>query len=53
MDCSRGVAYEALNAVLSDDHNAEAGDAALQRDPRASGIREGEMGLQRSHSTSL
>ena len=30
MDCPRSAAREALHVVLSDDHNAEAGDAALR-----------------------
>jgi hypothetical protein len=47
MDCSRSVAYEALNSVLSDDHSAEAGDAALREILARVASEEGEDGLQR------
>jgi hypothetical protein len=46
MDDSRR-AYEALNAVLSDDHSPEAGDAALREIIAIVASEEGENGLQR------
>ena len=47
MDCSRSVAYEALNSVLSDDHSAEAGDAVLREILARVASEEGEDGLRR------
>ena len=47
MDCFRGVAHEALRAVLSDDHSAEAGDAALREILARVALEQGEIGLQR------
>jgi hypothetical protein len=47
MDCPRSAAREALHVVLSDDHNAEAGDAALREVITRVALEEGEQGLQR------
>jgi hypothetical protein len=41
------VAREAVHAVLSDDHSAEAGDAALREIIARVASEEGEQGLQR------
>ena len=47
MDYTRSVAREALCAVLSDDHNAEAGDAAVRKIIAHVASEQGEQGLQR------
>ena len=47
MDCPRSAAREALHVVLSDDHTAEAGDAALREVITRVALEEGEQGLQR------
>ena len=47
MDYPRTVAREALFAVLSDDHNAEAGDAAAHEIIARVASEQGEHGLQR------
>jgi len=47
MDCPRSAAREALHVVVSDDHNAEAGDAALREVIARVTLEEGEQGLQR------
>jgi hypothetical protein len=46
VDYPRTVAREALFAVLSDDHNAEAGDAAARRIIAHVASEQGEQGLQ-------
>ena len=43
----RCVAHEALNAVLSDDHNAQVGEAALRGIVARVAAVEGTEGLQR------
>jgi hypothetical protein len=47
MDCPRSAAREALHVVLSDDHCADAGDAALREVIARVAAEEGEQGLQR------
>jgi hypothetical protein len=47
MDYPRSAAREALQAVLSDDHNAQAGDAAAQEIIARVATEQGEHGLQR------
>ncbi len=47
MDYHRCVAHEALNAVLSDDHNAQVGEAALRGIVARVAAGEGSEGLQR------
>jgi hypothetical protein len=47
VDYSRSVAREALFAVMSDDHNAEAGDAAARKIIAHVASEQGEQGLQR------
>jgi hypothetical protein len=47
VDCARGAAREALHVVLSDDHCAEAGDAALREVIARVAAEEGEQRLQR------
>ena len=46
MDCFRREAHEGVRAILSDDHNAEAGAAALKILVRVA-LEQGEEGLQR------
>ena len=47
MDYQRSLAHEALTAVLSDDHNAQVGEAALRRIIARVAAVEGSEGLQR------
>ena len=47
MDYHRSLAHEALNAVLSDDHNAQVGEAALRGIVARVAAVEGTEGLQR------
>jgi hypothetical protein len=47
MDYHRCVAHEALNAVLSDDHNAQVVEAALRGIVARVAAGEGSEGLQR------
>ena len=47
MDYQRSLAHEALTAVLSDDHNAQVGEAALRRIVARVAAVEGSEGLQR------
>ena len=47
MDYPRCWAHEALNAVLSDDHNAQVGEAALRGIVARVAAVEGTEGLQR------
>ena len=47
MDYQRSLAHEALTAVLSDDHNAQVGEAALRRIVALVAAVEGSEGLQR------
>ena len=47
MDYQRCLAHEALNAVLSDDHNAQVGEAALRGIVARVAVVEGSEGLQR------
>jgi hypothetical protein len=47
MDYHRCLAHLALNAVLSDDHNAEVGEAALRGIVAHVAVVEGSEGLQR------
>ena len=47
MDYHRCLAHEALKAVLSDDHNAQAGEAALRGIVARVAAAEGNEGLQR------
>jgi hypothetical protein len=47
MDCFRREAHEGVRAILSDDHNAEAGDAALKEILARVALEQGEEGLQR------
>ena len=47
MDYQRSLAHEALTAVLSDDHNAQVGEAALRRIVARVAVVEGTEGLQR------
>ena len=46
MDYSRCLAHEAVNAVLSDDHCAQAGEAALREIVAHVASVEGSAGLQ-------
>ena len=46
MDYHRCSAHEGLNAVLSDDHNAQAGEAALREIVARVDLIEGSAGLQ-------
>jgi hypothetical protein len=46
MDYHRCSAHEALNAVLSDDHTAQAGEAALREIVARVALVEGSAGLQ-------
>jgi len=47
MDYHRCLAHEALDAVLSDDHNAQVGEAALRGIVARVAAAEGSEGLQR------
>ena len=47
MDHHRSLAHEALNAVLSDDHNGQVGEAALRGIVARVAAVEGTEGLQR------
>lgn len=47
MDYDRSLAHQALNAVLSDDHNAQVGEAALRAIVAHVAAVEGSDGLQR------
>ena len=47
MDYQRSVAHEALTAVLSDDHNAQVGEATLRGIVAHVAAVEGSEGLQR------
>jgi hypothetical protein len=47
MDYHPSLAHEALNAVLSDDHNAQVGEAALRGIVARVAAVEGTEGLQR------
>jgi hypothetical protein len=47
MDYHRCLAHEALSAVLSDDHNAQVGEAALRGIVARVAAVEGSEGLQR------
>ena len=47
MDYHRCLAHEALNAVLSDDHNWQVGEAALRGIVASVAAVEGTEGLQR------
>ena len=47
MDYQRSLAHEALTAVLSDDHNAQVGEAALRGIVARVAAVEGTEGLQR------
>lgn len=47
MDHHRSLAHEALNAVLSDDHNGQVGEAALRGIVARVAAVEGSEGLQR------
>jgi hypothetical protein len=46
MDDPRSLAREALSAVLSDDHNAQAGEAALREIMARVDLVEGSAGLR-------
>ena len=46
MDYPRCLAHEAVNAVLSDDHCAQAGEAALREIVARVALAEGSAGLQ-------
>jgi hypothetical protein len=47
MDYHRSLAHEALNAVLSDDHNGQVGEAALRGIVARVAVVEGTEGLER------
>ena len=47
MDYPHSVAREALHAVLSDDHNAQAGDTAAQEIIARVATEQGDRGLRR------
>jgi hypothetical protein len=46
LDYPRSLAHEAVSAVLSDDHNAEAGEAALREIMARVDLVEGSAGLR-------
>ncbi len=46
MNYPRCLAHEAVNAVLSDDHSAQAGEAALREIVARVALAEGSAGLQ-------
>jgi hypothetical protein len=53
MDYHRCSAHEALNAVLSDDHTAQAGEAALREIVARVDLIEGVQGFRTLRSNSL